>query len=215
MIIGGLDEVGRFIIYGLCDPRTGELRYVGKSSQGLRRAKNHVKESDLRRHGRTHKTAWIRSLLKLGLRPKIIVIKECQDAQCLYEEEQNIIAFYRKMNARLVNSTDGGPGRFGYKLSDETKEKIRSAARRQTPVSHSAETKQFLRALQLGRKHSLDARSNMSAAHGGRPFRDLSTGKIYLTQQQAADELGLHQTKIGAVLAGKRRTTGGREFAYV
>jgi hypothetical protein len=70
MITGGIDEVGdiefhcpetcvsKFIVYALFDPRDGELRYIGKSSQGLKRAKSHIKNADLKRHGRTHKTAW-------------------------------------------------------------------------------------------------------------------------------------------------------------
>ena len=88
---------GRFVIYGLFDPRTGELRYIGKSVNSSKRAYSHTKSSDLKRHGRTPKTAWIKSLLRLGLRPQVQILKECATAEVLYDEEQRTIALYRQM----------------------------------------------------------------------------------------------------------------------
>jgi len=227
-IRGGLDEVGeftcpdntnkRFIIYGLFDPRDGELRYIGKSCSGMKRPKNHTKNSDLRRHGKTHKTAWIKSMLKLGLKPTFGVLFEGDSADDLYGHEQRLIKYFKDSGARLTNATDGGPGRTGYRLSAETKEKISRAAKKQqrdSPTKHSSETKEMLKNLQLGRKHGLGHRANMSKAHGGKPFIEESSGKRFETQSQAAEFFGLHQTKIGLVLRGKRKTTGGRRFSYV
>ena len=211
-------STSRFIIYGLFDPRTDELRYVGKSTSGLKRPRNHTKTSDLKRHGRTHKTAWVKSLLSVGLKPVVKVLWECSTAEVLYDEEQRQIAHYRRLGFRLTNATDGGPGRVGYRLSEETKDKIRRSAIEQqmtNPTDHGPEVRGRLRLLQLGRVHSLEHRSNMSRAHGGRPFIDTSTGRRYETQTQAANDLGLQQVKIGMVLRGKRRTTGGRTFRFI
>ncbi len=234
-ITGGIDEVGykrineseflcldpdssRFIVYGLFDPRDGELRYIGKSCSGLKRANNHTKSSDLKRHGKTHKSAWIMFLLRLGLKPTFGVLRRCSSDKEAYLQEQKIISEFRALGARLTNSTDGGPGRFGYKLSKKTKAKLRKSAKaqqRRSPTKHTDETKKGLRTLQLGRKHSLVARANMSKAHGGKPFKEVSSGIEFQTQNQAATFFEISQSKIGMVLNGFRKSTGGRKFVYV
>lgn len=210
----------RFVIYGLFDPRDGALRYIGKSINGMRRAGQHAKTADLKRHGRTHKTAWVKSLLRKKLRPVTRVLLEVGDKDLLYAEEQRLIAEYKAAGEDLTNATDGGPGRIGYHLSDETKEKLRKAARLQqqrSPTCHTAETKEKLRKLQQGRKHTDDARRNMAKAHGGRPFRVVETGQIFHSQSEAARVLGLQQTKIWAVLhkKPKRKSTGGLHFEFL
>jgi len=48
-------------IYGLIDPRTREVRYIGKSARGMQRPLEHSKPCYLRRD-RTHKANWIREL---------------------------------------------------------------------------------------------------------------------------------------------------------
>jgi hypothetical protein len=54
----------RFVVYGLIDPTTKLVRYVGKSSSGMTRVKAHrcVYPSD-----RTYRANWLRSLKADGL----------------------------------------------------------------------------------------------------------------------------------------------------
>lgn len=224
-LIAGIDEVGemqcldtfssKFVIYGLFDPRSGELRYIGKSQSGLKRAKCHATQADLKRHGKTHKTAWVKSLLKLGIKPTFGVIAEYETLEVLYEEEQRWIKHYKELGARLTNATDGGPGRIGYHLSEETKEKIRKARKYQKPVKHSKETKVGLRKLQLGRVHSEAIRIRMAKAHGARPFREVTSGLIFESQSQAARAFKISQPAVRRVLTGERKTTHGRVFKYL
>ncbi len=54
-------------IYTLTDPRTSEVRYVGVTAGSLEvRLKGH-----LRYKGKDHRTAWVRSLLAVGVTPVI------------------------------------------------------------------------------------------------------------------------------------------------
>jgi len=62
-------------IYGLLDPRTDELRYIGKTHcEPIKRFYLHV--SGARRGDTSPKAAWIRRLLGAGLRPKLVVLAE-------------------------------------------------------------------------------------------------------------------------------------------
>jgi hypothetical protein len=63
-----------YIIYGLFDPRNKELRYIGQSRCGIKRARVHAFESVRKRH-RTHTTAWIENLLRDGVIYEISVIE--------------------------------------------------------------------------------------------------------------------------------------------
>lgn len=111
-------------IYGLIDPRTHAVRYVGKSANPAMRLKTHLKD----KHS-THKVHWLNELRALGLMPHIVVIEEVpienwQAAECFW------IAHYKASGANLVNTTDGGenpPSSKGLTRSPETREKIRQA----------------------------------------------------------------------------------------
>lgn len=111
-------------IYFLIDPRTGEVRYVGKTTKKLtyRLMNGHMQDSSI-----THKTNWVKSLKKEDLLPEIKLVKICEsEYRCNYAE-----GFYIKLIGRadkgkgiLVNATDGGEGTTGRVLSEETKKKI-------------------------------------------------------------------------------------------
>lgn len=210
-----MSQISLFIIYGLFDPRTGDLRYVGKSTSGLRRAKQHHTRADLRRHGRSHKSSWIKSLLAQGLVPHSQVLLECQTAEELYDIEQQTIAHYRSLGVDLTNMADGGPGSLGRKMSDETKEKIRKATLLQLPVVHTEETKERLRQLQLGRTHDEEIRRRMAKAHGCQNFLETTLGIGFESQADAARYFDISANSVGRVLRGERKTANGLVFVYV
>lgn len=94
----------KFIIYALVDPRTGRHRYIGKSSSGMLRPRQHA---DLAKTERTHKGYWIQSLLRVGARPRIIVLEQTTK-ELLNEREIWWINNYRSRNQRLLNIQLGG-----------------------------------------------------------------------------------------------------------
>lgn len=94
----------KFLIYALRDPVTGEYRYIGKSSSGMRRPKKHA---ELARNGeRGHKANWIRSLQAIGRRYEIVVLEEVIESE-LNARETFWITFYKPFGL-LTNISDGG-----------------------------------------------------------------------------------------------------------
>jgi len=115
---------GKFLIYGLRDPRTSEIRYVGKSTSGLRRPKQHTAPLTLS-EDRTHKGRWLRKLQRLGLKPEIVVLQEVLDVTDLAQAEKFWIAIGRAaLGSRFTNLTEGGDGTLGWKPTEETKKNI-------------------------------------------------------------------------------------------
>lgn len=113
------------IIYSICDPSTGDVRYVGKTSLSLEKRK--------KRHSlnaaagiRRHLYNWWRSLAD-GLSPTFFELEIVPPGGDWVEAEQRWIAFYRAAGAVLANQCDGGQGTVGIKFTDEHREKIRQA----------------------------------------------------------------------------------------
>lgn len=99
--------MSRFLVYGLADPRTGVVRYIGKSSYGLERPKEHVHKAG---RERTHKAAWVRSLKRIGLRPEIRVLEDVPDRSDLDIVEAFWIAQGKGLGWPLTNIAPGGRG---------------------------------------------------------------------------------------------------------
>lgn len=116
------------IIYALIDPRTRLIRYVGRSSGGLRRPKSHHSNA---RTGKTYCAAWIRELRRLGLRYEIVVLEVCSFKEELPERERWWVAYGRLSAWPLTNLTDGGEGTVGYKPSEAAREALRQCGRAQ------------------------------------------------------------------------------------
>lgn len=89
-------------IYGLHDPVTGELRYIGKANNSVNRLKSHLRDSKKRN---TPVYCWIRKLAKDGLIPVCKVILETDD---WVASERELIHVSRAMGDRLLNIADGG-----------------------------------------------------------------------------------------------------------
>ena len=176
------------VIYGLADPNTHEVRYVGQTVRvPEQRLVHHSRNA---RNGSTlHVHNWIRSLPA----PPDIVILERDPPGGLDEAERAWIAYLRSMGCRLTNLTDGGESSHscadyreklrvagtGRKHTPEARAKI-SAAKigvRKTPEHraklseagrarrHSEHTKAKMRASRLGRTHSAETRVKIGESH--------------------------------------------------
>lgn len=93
-----------FIIYGLVDPRTKEVRYIGQSINGIRRLQEHASAAKRGEKGR--KANWIRSLQRLGLSFKTVIIERTERDK-LNEREKFWISIYKSF-CDLTNISDGG-----------------------------------------------------------------------------------------------------------
>jgi hypothetical protein len=240
---GNLSVVqGSYLIYGLIDPRDGQLRYVGKTARGLARPYEHGRVSILRKDG-TYKGNWIRQLHAEGLTYEVEVLEEHESPETLVDAEQFYIAYFRGLGCRLTNLTDGGEGVRGHRHSSATRARLSDLAKMQfsnpearqrasevARVQWTTEARQ--RQSELKRRHftkpeahkrasdaartwqTEEVRIQRSRARGGRPFRD-QNGVVYQTQSDAARRLGISQGNISSVLLGVRTHANGYRFDFV
>jgi len=110
-------------IYGLIDPITQELRYVGKSKNSEKRLIKHISERNLRD---TYKDKWLRKLYNKKLKPEILII-DCVEEKEWQFWEIHYISYFKSIGCRLTNGTKGGdqpPSTKGRKHSEESKIKM-------------------------------------------------------------------------------------------
>ena len=168
-------------IYALEDPETSEIRYIGLTATSLKaRLGCHLSPSAMSH--KTYKNHWIKSLLKRGLKPKIILIDEVPVDQLRAVEKLSRSLYIAQIGARLTNLTDGGDGMLGYKHSPEVVERIRQQ--------------------NLGRKMSEEAKQRISESKKGtvctQEHREkLSKALIGIPKTPA------HAAKVGAANKGK------------
>lgn len=90
-------------IYGLYDPRTDALRYIGKAKEPARRRKGHLRRSALNLPYPVAR--WCKELVAQGLEPRQEVLTWARDWEMA---ERRLIAAHRKAGADLLNLAAGG-----------------------------------------------------------------------------------------------------------
>lgn len=154
------------VIYGLCDPRTGELRYVGKSHKPDFRLYIHIWDAKNRPRTRLH--TWIRSLVREDVEPEQFIIEEC--GEDWIEAEVFWIGYFRFIGCDLVNHTNGGEGLWN--PTPEVRAKMSEAHKGyQFTEERKAEYSEKFRGEAnpyYGKQHSEAARAKISAALTGK-----------------------------------------------
>lgn len=104
------------IIYGLIDPTTKKIRYIGQTRCTLKsRYQAHINEVKNPRYN-TRKINWTLSLLTKGLKPEIVILEENIYKDSLDDRERFWIAKYADND--LVNASDGGKDVVCYKIRE-------------------------------------------------------------------------------------------------
>ncbi len=198
------------VIYGLFEPTTGELRYVGKTSNLEERRRGHLSAASLRRS--THKANWLRALVARGEKPECRVIQTLVLERDLSAAEIYWIAYFRSAGCRLTNSTAGGEG---VEQTEEVRAKI-AAALIGRPLT--AAHRESLRASHLGHTPSAEVRRKMSVTRTGRKYSAAhaeaisrakrvalidSNGVRYECSAAAARALGVNRSTIYQSLSGR------------
>ena len=191
------------LIYGVIDPRSQELRYVGRTRNLPHRIKTHCKD----RSDSTHRTRWFNSLRKAQVKPDFFIIEETTVEACS-EAERFWIAYFRSIGARLVNCAEGGEGTIlanrtsfrkgqrphnaGKTYSEETRKRI-SEVQRGVPKGKPSE--QHREALSKALKGKTKGRSwsDKRRATGQRPW----------TEEQRQRLLKLRE--LGLTTRGRKR----------
>ena len=182
-------------IYGLFDPRTKELKYIGKTKDTLKnRLQYHLYPVALKPI--TLKNNWLKSLLKQGLKPHITPLQETTEDRWQIDEQENI-KHWKMMGCPLTNGTDGGEGLLNYKTSEETKRKISKAL---SGRPHSLEWNKKVSLSHIGKKvHSEVVRDKI-----GSFFRKLNNKQIYSVKWLSS--IGVKQKEICNIYHINRRT---------
>lgn len=166
------------IIYGLIDPNTKELRYIGKTSNQKRRFITHHAPSSL--VSKSHLHNWIKSLLQNNQKSIMVVLETYSTFEELDIAEKQLIKYYRSIGCKLTNSTDGGPGAMGWIPTDETRMKISNALTgRKMPEEQKIKMSATLKGMNTWSKGSVasdETRMKMSESHKG--INTWSKGKI-------------------------------------
>lgn len=108
--IGGKGRnLNKVYIYGLEDPITKEIRYIGKTNNCKYRYNQHINDNS-----KSYKSSWIKSLK--GKYPNMIILDEVSEDEWEFWETYWITLF-KSWNCKLTNLTNGGLGHNGYKRS--------------------------------------------------------------------------------------------------
>lgn len=101
--IGRAADDGYFEIYGLFDPRTGELRYIGKARDSWKRYTGHLRDCE-RRLSPVY--SWIRELAEARQLPEMRVLET--GIGCWQLAEKTHIFHARLTGVKLLNLAAGG-----------------------------------------------------------------------------------------------------------
>jgi hypothetical protein len=200
------------IIYGLIDPRTNEIRYVGKTSQRLKyRISSHMRDTC-----NCHRTHWLKELASIGSTPIGTVLEEVHPGDSWQERERWWISELRASGKRLTNNTDGGDGVSG--LPEETRKRMARVwvGRKHRPESiakicaarvgfrHLQETKDWMRGLM--RNRDITWGPSISAAVSKLADADVALISNRLRDgervKDIAKEYGLHRTTVSKIKMG-------------
>src|SRR4051812_37966689 len=92
----------RYLIYGLIDPDSQELRYIGQTIHGLLRPVSHWMNKRQRTSG-DYCHCWVRNVLSRGKIPEILIIEESENSSQLDKSEEFWIEYFRSIGCPLTN----------------------------------------------------------------------------------------------------------------
>ena len=92
-------------IYGLKDPETKEIRYVGRTKYPAKRLYEHHQIRRIKTN--TYRDFWINSLIKKGLKAEMVILEECGELNWSERER-----FWIAHTPNLTNTLKGGEGEF-------------------------------------------------------------------------------------------------------
>lgn len=217
-------------IYGLQDPITYELHYVGATKNIEKRFDGHIKESKERFGWFNYKKSnWIFNLLEKGMCPEIFIIEEVD--KNWQEKEKFWIAYFRYIGSNLFNLTDGGEGGdtvsnnprkeiFLKSSADKRRGRKRGTWEEQLGVERAAKIKLQMSLRQrgkpsgmLGKKHTEETKNKMKRSSrkgisnieffGEEKAREIKNHKSAAQKGRVISEE--HRKKIVKTATGKKR----------
>ena len=147
------------IIYGLYNPNTKQLKYIGQTIHSIEhRLSRHYREAKTNKNNK--KCNWIRKMLRLY---NIVDIQVLQENAEWNVDEITWIEQAKLMGCNLVNGTNGEEGTLGLSPNDKTRQKMSlSAQKRYSNNKHPW----------IGRKHNKESLIKMSKVKIGKKLTE-------------------------------------------
>lgn len=145
-----MSRVATTSIYGLIDPRTHTLRYVGKTVFAPRRRLAAHMWGARKERRKRHLFAWLVGLQERSIAPEIIILEEIAPGGDWEEAEKFWIAYFRFLGADLCNITIGGEGTAGRKASAEEVARLKARRGPLSPLYRVPKAAHVHEALRLG-----------------------------------------------------------------
>lgn len=199
-----------YVVYALLD-EYNQPRYVGRSVNGIKRAKQHGRTSTLKKDGNTHKANWIRSMQARGLQYGYTLLNTLPSLDDMYKCEEYWISYFRQIGCELTNATDGGEREANRVISEESRKRMSEAhvgkpSPKKGKVCWTAEQRKEIGDRQRGRpgkKWSEESKKKMSERCKGRSVSPEAREKISKTL--TGRKLGPRDPEIGKKIAASRR----------
>lgn len=191
-----LIKAGKTYIYVLIDPTNEMVRYVGKSDNIDIRLKEHIRKVKI---ANTHKNNWILSLLKNDLKPIIKIIDvvdilEWKFWECFW------IDMFKTWGFDLTNTANGGGGgNLGAEVNLKISKKLKGRV-------ISDETKEKLKKIKLGSKHSEETKINFSKNRKGELNGMYNKKHSIETKQKIGEKSKINNMGVKNPMYGKKHT---------
>lgn len=204
----------KYKIYKLIDPKTNEIRYIGRTVQTLtNRLKKHLKAND-----KSYRVNWIKSLANEGLTPLIELICETNTFEDCCELEQFYIKKYKNIGCNLINMTDGGDGSIGFKHSEETIKKLKIIASNRVKNKNYINTLKELGNKQWENKTQKEKLDNVINQKGRRNISQYTLDDVFIKEfislREIERELGYFRANITPCLKGVFKQAYGYIWKY-
>jgi len=157
-------------IYGLIDPRTKQVRYIGKSNNPQRRYNEHL--INAKDGKRNYIYSWIRLLFKKGKRPILIILQHYVPLKLWRNAEKFWVQYYKDKGYKLTNLVPAG---IGSDTTLELRERISKIGRKKW---RDSKYRKMMIEAHTGRKDSEETKRRKSEAGKSKIFSEETKKKI-------------------------------------
>lgn len=198
-----METNNNYIVYAHRRLDNNQIFYIGKGlNKGMR--KRHLSKNGRNKH-------WYNIVNKVGYEVEIFLENLTNEKAC--EVERKLISYYGRKDlglGNLVNVTDGGEGVSGYKMSEESKQKMREAKiGKKLSEEHRVKSAEILKKhrdeFQKGVKYSDEKKQKYSKAHDHEKvlLLNIETGIFYLGYKDAAESINIKLGNLKSKLSGR------------
>lgn len=204
-------------IYGLIDPNTNELKYIGQTIQGFHRIREHFYKC-LKRNKITNclskSKVWIHSLKKQNQIFKVIYLEYFENDLNLDEAEKFYIDYFKFLGCKLLNEHIGASFLRNKRITNEERQliSIKTKEAMQNPL-----VKNKLKTFQKGsipwnkgKSHSNETKEKISKLQENKIlYIQDENGNIYRGLKEAATALNCSMSGISHAIKGRCKTIHG------